>query len=50
MATRSINKSQKQLLEENNELRNRITEAEETLNAIRGGAVDAIVVAGVDGE
>jgi PAS domain S-box-containing protein len=50
MADRAIIKSQKQLQEENTELRNRLSEAEETLNAIRSGEVDAIVVSGAEGE
>jgi PAS domain S-box-containing protein len=43
-------KTEKQLLLENEELRLRLTEAEEALNAIRNGEVDAIVVSGTDGE
>src|SRR5512145_188813 len=39
-----------QLLEENQELRIRLQEAEETLQAIRDGAVDAVVVRGPRGE
>jgi PAS domain S-box-containing protein len=35
---------------ENQELRDRLTEAEETLNAIRNGEVDAIVVSGSEGD
>lgn len=38
------------LLKENEELRLRLSEAEETLNAIRSGEVDAIVVSGKNGE
>jgi len=37
MADKVSNISQKQLQEENKELRNRLAEAEETLNAIRSG-------------
>jgi PAS domain S-box-containing protein len=43
-------KNKKQLFEEIEELRLRLKEAEETLNAIRGGEVDAIVVSGLQGE
>lgn len=50
METKAINKSQRQLQDENYELRNRLAEAEETLNAIRNGEVDAIVVSGEEGE
>ncbi len=50
MAKKSITKTEKQLLLENEELRTRLAEAEETLNAIRNGEVDAIVVPGTDGE
>jgi PAS domain S-box-containing protein len=39
-----------QLLIENEELRQRVYEYEETLNSIRNGEIDAIVVSGVDGE
>ncbi len=38
------------LLHENGELRSKLKEAEETLNAIRNGEVDAIVVTGKEGE
>ena len=41
---------QEQLAQENEELRARLAEAEETLRAIREGEVDAIVVAGPGGE
>lgn len=44
------NKSKKQLLEEIDELRLRLEESEETLNAIRSGEVDAIVVSGPQGD
>lgn len=50
MVNKTITKSQQQLQEENNELRNRLAEAEETINAIRSGEVDAIVVSGAEGE
>lgn len=49
----SIQKSEKNivdLLTENEELRTRLTETEETLNAIRNGEVDAIIVSGRTGE
>ena len=39
-----------QLLDENEELRLRLQEAEETLHAIRSGEVDALVVSGAGGE
>ena len=42
--------SQQQLLAENEELRIRLQEAEETLDAIRSGEVDALVVSGAAGE
>lgn len=42
--------SQAQHLLELEELRTRLNEAEETLRAIRSGEVDALMVAGVDGE
>ena len=38
------------LIAENRDLRARLAEAEETLNAIRNGEVDALVVSGVNGE
>ncbi len=43
-------KSQKELLLENTKLRRRLAEAEETLNAIRKGDVDALIVSGPQGE
>jgi PAS domain S-box-containing protein len=46
----SMTKTKNQLLLENEELRSRLTEAEEALNAIRNGEVDAIVVSGPEGE
>ncbi|MGB8492672.1 MAG: PAS domain S-box protein, partial [Bacteroidales bacterium] len=39
-----------QLILENEELRHRLNETEETLSAIRNGQVDAIIVSGNDGE
>ena len=42
--------SQQQLLTENEDLRARLQEAEETLRAIRSGEVDALVVLGARGE
>ena len=50
MATQPMVKSKKQLQLENDELLNSLKEAEETLNAIRSGDVDAIVVSGAEGE
>jgi PAS domain S-box-containing protein/putative nucleotidyltransferase with HDIG domain len=49
MPRKSTSKAQKQLLAENEELRARLEEAEETLRAIRSGEVDALVVSGTDG-
>ena len=43
-------KTPKQLITENEDLRTRLDEAEETLRAIRSGEVDALVVSGVNGE
>jgi len=43
-------KTREELLLENAELRGRLAEAEETLHAIRSGAVDAVVVEGAQGE
>ena len=43
-------KSEAKLLEENESLRGRLEEAEETLRAIRQGEVDALVVSTKDGE
>jgi PAS domain S-box-containing protein len=45
-----ISKTKQQLLRENRELKNRLAECEDTLEAIRTGAVDALVVSGVQGE
>jgi two-component system, chemotaxis family, sensor kinase Cph1 len=44
------NPSAKQLLEENQDLRARLEELEETLHAIQNGEVDALVVTGQQGE
>ena len=44
-----INKSKAQLLKENEELRIQLEEANETIDAIRTGQVDALVVQGQDG-
>lgn len=41
--------SQKALLERNRDLQARLDEAEETLRALRSGEVDALVVAGPEG-
>ena len=43
-------KNQMELQAENEELKIRLAEAEETLNAIRNGEVDALVVSGSDGD
>ncbi|NJO67958.1 MAG: PAS domain S-box protein [Bacteroidetes bacterium] len=45
-----IYKSADQLIQENEELRSRLAETEATLEAIRNGEVDAIVVSGPAGE
>ena len=50
MLKKPVTKTQDQLIAENEELRARLEEAEETLNAIRNGEVDAIIVSGVQGE
>jgi len=50
MTMKSITKTEKQLRLENEELRSRLANAEETLNAIRNCKVDAIVISGSDGE
>jgi PAS domain S-box-containing protein len=44
MTMQTIIKSEKRLLHKNEELRHRLKEAEDTLNAIRNGEVDSIVV------
>ena len=46
MANKSVSGAEEQLRSENEELHLRLTEAEETLYAIRNGEVDAIVVSG----
>ncbi len=43
-------RTRQELARENSLLRQRLAEAEETLDAIRGGHVDAVVAAGPDGE
>jgi PAS domain S-box-containing protein/putative nucleotidyltransferase with HDIG domain len=50
MPVKSVNKPQKHLIAENEDLRTRLDEAEEILRAIRNGEVDALIVSGVDGE
>jgi len=45
-----MTKTKEQLIIENEELRSRLTEIEETINAIRSGEVDAIMVSGTKGE
>jgi PAS domain S-box-containing protein len=50
MAKKSITPKEEQLLHENEVLRSRLNETMETLNAIRNGDVDVIVVTGSDGE
>jgi signal transduction histidine kinase len=47
---KSSNKTQKQLVAENADLRARLDEAEDVLRAIRNGEVDALIVSGADGE
>ncbi|MEI6435666.1 MAG: PAS domain S-box protein [Bacteroidota bacterium] len=47
---KTISTEEKLLRLENEELRSRLTEAEETLNAIRNGEVDAILVDGPGGD
>jgi len=47
---KNIPLDENQLLLENEELRQRVYEYEETLNSIRNGEIDAIVVSGDDGE
>jgi two-component system phosphate regulon sensor histidine kinase PhoR len=46
----SMTKTKELLIIENEELRSRLVEIEETLAAIRGGEVDAILVSGTKGE
>jgi len=50
MAKKMISEVEKQLRLENQELKARLNEAEKTLNAIRKGEVDEIVVQDVNGE
>jgi PAS domain S-box-containing protein/putative nucleotidyltransferase with HDIG domain len=50
MPRKSTNGTQRQLLAENEDLRARLEEAEETLSAIRSGEVDALVILGAGGE
>jgi PAS domain S-box-containing protein len=50
MPKKSTSRTQKQLLAENEDLRARLDEAEETLRAIRAGEVDGLIVSGVGGE
>ncbi|MFH1908628.1 MAG: histidine kinase dimerization/phospho-acceptor domain-containing protein, partial [Chloroflexota bacterium] len=50
MPKKSTSRTQKQLVAENEDLRARLDEAEETLRAIRNGEVDALIVSGVGGE
>src|SRR5688572_8004627 len=50
MLRKPVSRTQKQLVVENDDLRARLYEAEETLRAIRTGEWDALVVSGVDGE
>ena len=45
-----MSKTTEQLIIENEELHSRLSETEETLEAIRNGEVDAIVVSGTKGE
>ena len=46
----SASKTKQQILRENDELKNRLAECEDTLEAIRTGAVDALVVSDKQGE
>jgi PAS domain S-box-containing protein/putative nucleotidyltransferase with HDIG domain len=50
MPRKPVIKTQEQLIAENEDLQRRLEEAEETLNAIRNGEVDAIIVSGAQGE
>jgi PAS domain S-box-containing protein len=50
MIKKSMTKTKKQLIFENEDLQSRLTEAEETLTAIRNGEVDAILVSGKNEE
>lgn len=50
MTKMSISRTREKLIIENEELRSRLSETEEALNAIRNGEVDAILVSGKEGE
>jgi PAS domain S-box-containing protein/putative nucleotidyltransferase with HDIG domain len=50
MHNKSASRTQKQLSADNDDLRARLDEAEETLRAIRSGEVDALIVSGAGGE
>ena len=50
MAVKAANRTPKGLAADNEQLRARLEEAEETLRAIRAGEVDALIVATADGE
>jgi PAS domain S-box-containing protein len=50
MPLKTAPRTQRDLASENDELRARLEEAEETLRAIRGGEVDALVVSTADGD
>ena len=50
MPKKSTSRTQKQLIAENQDLRARLDEAEQTLRAIRSGEVDALIVPGVGGD
>lgn len=50
MPKKSTSRTQKQLIAENEDLRARLDEAEETLRTIRSGEVDALIVSGAGGE
>jgi PAS domain S-box-containing protein len=50
MASIAASRRDKQLITENEELQNRLQEAEETLRAIRSGEVDALIVSTAAGE
>jgi len=45
-----VSKTKQQLLLENDDLKNRLAESEDTLEAIRTGAIDALVVSDTQGE
>jgi PAS domain S-box-containing protein len=49
-ADKKPNQREQELLRQNEELQNRLTEAEDTLRAIREGEVDAVIVSGTKGE